>query len=266
MPKMALKVKERVMLENDLRQALKKKQFTIHYQPIIDLKTPGNIVLEALIRWDKPGSALIGPSHFISLAEECGLIVPIGAWLLHKACRQAANWNAGGLRAVSVSVNLSARQFKEKNLLKTVKSALNEAGLKPEYLNLEITESVIMEEMDASILTLKQLKSMGVQIAMDDFGTGYSSFTYLKRLPVDFLKLDTTFIRDIVDDPDSARLAAGIFSLAKGLRLQVIAEGVETKEQLSFLKEQGCDKIQGFLFYKPMPEEGVTTFLQNPDL
>lgn len=262
---MAIQAKMRVILENDLQKALAKKQFTIHYQPVIDLKNKNSIGLEALIRWNKPGVTQIDPSSFIPLAEECGLIVPMGAWLLRRACQQAAVWNAKESCAVSISVNLSARKFKEKDLVTTVKSALDQAGLNPKYLNLEITESAIMEDMDASIATLKRLKSMGVRISMDDFGTGYSSFTYLKRFPVDFLKLDTAFIRDIVDDADAAQLAAGIISLAKGLRLQVIAEGVETEAQLAFLKEQGCDKIQGFLFYKPMSEEAVTAFLENAE-
>ncbi len=256
-PEMAVRVKERVTLETDLREALIKDEFRVRYQPITDLNTQSTTELEALVRWKKSGGQVITPGYFIPIAEESGLIVPIGTWVLHQACRQTAAWIEQGMRTLRISVNLSARQFREKHLLDTIERTLEETGLSPESLNLEITESVMMEDMDASIQTLKRFKEIGVCISMDDFGTGYSSFTYLKRFPIDILKLDTTFIRDIVDDPDAAKLAAGMISLAKGLRLQVVAEGVETEQQLAFLKEHGCDKVQGYLFHEPLQEIDV---------
>ncbi len=260
---MEVRIKQRVTLEAGLRKALARKEFELKYQPIIDLNDSDAIAMEVLIRWNRPSSGVVRPDYFIPIAEESGLIVAIGEWVLRQACHQGTKWRQEIGRDLSISINLSARQFRERELVKTVTDILNETGFRADLLNLEITETVMMDSMESSIATLKQLRAMGVQISMDDFGTGYSSFTYLKQFPVDFLKLDHTFIRDIVDDPDAARLAAGMISLAQGLNLQVVAEGIESEAQLEFLKAHGCDKVQGFLLYEPLSVEAMTELLRE---
>ncbi len=247
------RIRHRISLETSLRQALSNNEFKVNYQPIIDLKSPENLALEVLLRWSKPyENQIMTPNHFIPVAEESGAIIPIGEWVLEQACSQAADWIARGHKNISVSVNLSARQFKDKHLIKTIERILEESSLSPQYLNIEITETVMMEDTDSSIRTLKYLKDKGIGIHVDDFGTGYSSFVYLKKFPIDVVKLDHTFMHDVVTNRDSGNLAAGMISMARGLRLKVVAEGIETKEQLDFLMEHGCDKAQGFLFHKPL--------------
>lgn len=258
---METRIKQRVSLETDLRKALSNDEFLIYYQPIIDLSNPGNITFEALLRWNKPNASLVSPATFIPLAEDTGLIIPIGNWVLTKACHQVACWNNQHNNKISISINLSARQFRDKELLNNIKAILDESGLEPSSLNLEITESVMMEDMKQSITTLNEFKDMGIKIYMDDFGTGYSSFIYLKKFPIDALKLDHTFMHDVAHNDDSAHLVAGIISIAKGLDIDVVAEGVESQGQVSFLKQHGCDKVQGYLYCTPMPEDEVAGFL-----
>lgn len=261
---MADRIKKRISLETDLRKALNNEEFYIHYQPIIDLHSNTITSLEALLRWKNLDIELL-PDQFIPLAEESGLIVPIGEWVMRRSCNQMSEWiKDDGVRDISVSVNLSARQFRETELIYNIEKILEETQLNPEQLHIEITESIMMDNMNYSIETLKRFKKMGIRIYLDDFGTGYSSLTYLKKLPVDALKLDHSFIHGIIGDPDATKLASNVISMAKDLRLEVIAEGVENQEQLDFLKTTGCDRIQGFLFHKPLSEDEIRrTLLQN---
>ena len=258
---MESRVRERVILEADLRKGLDRDEFKLYYQPIYNLKTEAIMGFEALIRWQHPDSGFIPPDKFIPIAEERGLIIPIGEWVLRTACRQLDHWSRQGNNALYMSINISAHQFTKKNFMRIVNEILSSGKFKPEQLIFEITETAMMDNVGYTIQTLKQLRAMGIQIAMDDFGTGYSSFTYLKQLPIDILKLDHTFMRDVMHDPDSAEIAASIIDLAKKLRLNVIAEGIETAEQLEFLKQHQCARGQGYLFSKPVPQEEAGNLL-----
>ncbi|MBS4095783.1 MAG: EAL domain-containing protein [Sulfuricella sp.] len=249
---------ERLTLENSLRRALERNEFELHYQPQLDLRTGRVVGAEALIRWRHPDMGLISPDRFIPIAEETGLIIPIGEWVLRSACAQNKAWQKAGHAPLHVAVNLSGRQFKQKDLLRMIERAFAESGLSPEYLELEITESVIMEHADETIATLACMKSMGFQLSIDDFGTGYSSLSYLKRFPIDTLKIDRSFVRDITTDQDDAAITAAVIALAHSLKLKVVAEGVENAEQLEFLRGQGCDMIQGFHFSRPMSVDAFT--------
>ncbi len=259
---MDMQIKQRATLESELRNALGNQELTIRYLPIIDLHTRTITSMEALLRWDNAGQS-IPTDQFIPIAEKSGLIVPIGEWVLHQTCKQLSQWLVDDESGLTVSVNLSAREFREKELLSTIRRILDETNLNPQQLNLEITEASMMQDMKRSIKTLHQLKEMGVRILLDDFGIGYSSLTYLQKFPVDVLKLDHTFIHDIEDDAEAARLASGIIAMAKDLRLEVIAEGVETEGQLRFLEEHGCDKVQGYLFHKPLTEKELKKVLKK---
>lgn len=264
-PKMEASIKYRVSIESELRKAIDKDELEIHYQPIVNLSTKSICSVEALLRWNKPGEKTVMPSKFISLAEESGLIVPIGEWVIRESCSQANRWvSECDATHISVSVNLSARQFREKELIQTVEKILDESQLNPDQLNLEITESAMMDDMRCSIKTLTRFKDMGLRIYMDDFGTGHSSLTNLKKFPVDTLKLDHTFIQDIIVDEHATKLASGIISMAKNLNLEIIAEGVENEEQLAFLEQQGCDKVQGFFLYRPLPQSQINDVLRCP--
>jgi len=243
----------RLKLETSLRKALERDELVVHYQPQADLATGCVTGVEALIRWEHQEYGLVPPSKFIPLAEETGLIEPIGEWVLYQACQQNKEWQDDGFPPIRVSVNISARQFRTKNLTKMVSKALDKIGLQPEHLGLEITESNAMHDVDHTIRMLNLLKEMGIQISVDDFGTGYSSLSYLKRFPIDMLKIDQSFMNNICTDNDAAAIASAIVALGHSLNLQVLAEGVESKDQLLFLKSLGCDEIQGYHFSKPLP-------------
>jgi diguanylate cyclase (GGDEF)-like protein len=245
-PGMDTQSHDKVLLQSDLHEALALNQFELAYQPKVDVKSGAVHSVEALIRWRHPQRGLISPNDFIPLAEDCGLIGPIGQWVVNEACRQAKAWQRAGLPAVRVAVNLSASQFRQKNLLATIRQALNEAQLDPTYLEVELTESAVMTDPEESVTILEQLSKMGVLVSVDDFGTGYSSMSYLRRFPIDKLKIDRGFISEIMTRPDDASIVRAIVSLAHSLRLKVVAEGVETGDQLDFLKSLGCDQYQGF--------------------
>jgi len=244
------RVNERLSLEHALRRALERREFLLHYQQKNDLRSGAIIGAEALVRWNHPEWGLVRPARFIPLAEETGLIVPLGEWVLGEACRQARAWMDDGLTPGVVSVNLSARQFRQEGLVRVVSRVLEETRLDPSLLEFELTESMVMHNVEAAITTLQGLKSLGVALSVDDFGTGYSSLSYLRQLPVDTLKIDRSFVRDIGagENPDDGVIAQAIISLGHSLRLKVIAEGVETDAQLRFLKRHGCDELQGFLY------------------
>jgi diguanylate cyclase (GGDEF)-like protein/PAS domain S-box-containing protein len=250
---MSERTRERLEIEADLRHALERNEFALHYQPQLDLETGQVVGMEALIRWQHPRHGMIAPSRFISLAEEMGLIIPIGAWVVREACRQARAWHLAGIGNLRVAVNLSPRQFTQRGLVQTIAATLFETGLDARYLELEVTEGVVMSDVEHAITILRELKLLGVQIAIDDFGTGYSSLSYLRRFPIDVLKIDQSFIRDISEADDGAAIVCAVIALARGLRLKVIAEGVETSAQLDFLRSQQCNEVQGYLFSRPLP-------------
>jgi diguanylate cyclase (GGDEF)-like protein/PAS domain S-box-containing protein len=243
---------ERLSLERSLRRALQRDELRLHYQPQYDLGTGRIVGVEALIRWEHPVEGLVSPARFMPFAEETGLILPIGAWVLQKACCQNRDWQREGLPAVRMSVNISAVQFRQAGFAETVRQALADSGLDARYLELEVTESVIMHDADRVTATLGELKQMGLELAIDDFGTGYSSLNYLKRFPIDRLKIDQSFVRDIPSDGEDAAIISAIIGLTRNLGLRTIAEGVETHEQLEFLRGQGCDEVQGYLLSRPL--------------
>jgi diguanylate cyclase (GGDEF)-like protein/PAS domain S-box-containing protein len=252
-PELNQAISERLELENSLRHALEREEFRVYYQPRIDVASGRIIGAEALIRWDCPGKGIIPPDSFISIAEETGLIIPIGQWILEEACRQNSAWQRAGLPPINVSVNLSPIQFRHTGLVQAVASALAQAGLHPAFLELELTESFVMHDAERINVAMKSLKTLGVDIAVDDFGTGYSSLSYLKRFPVDRLKVDKSFVRDIDSDPDDAAIVRAIITLGHALGLKVVAEGVETLAHLEFLRQHGCDELQGYYFSRPIP-------------
>ncbi len=262
-PAMNVKAFEQLVMENSLRRALDRKEFIIHYQPQVNALTGQITGVEALLRWQHPDLGLIFPSNFIPLAEETGLIVPIGEWVLRTACAQNKMWQKAGVPPLRVSVNLASRQFQQKDLVEMVSHALGETGLEPQYLDLEITESIVMEDADATLLVLRELTKKGIQISIDDFGTGYSSLSYLKMFPLHTLKIDQSFVRDSTADPNDAAIASAIIVLGHSLKLRVIAEGVETQDQFLFLKQQKCDEIQGFLFGRPVSAEEIQPVLMQ---
>ncbi|MEO6824849.1 MAG: EAL domain-containing protein [Nitrosospira sp.] len=256
-----LKISSRLEMERNLRHALKRDEFFLHYQPKVDLRTGRIVGVEALIRWKHEG-AVISPAEFIPLAEEIGLIVPIGEWVLRTACAQNKAWQQSHLGNISVSVNLSGRQFKEKDLADLVSHVLEDAGLEARFLDLELTESMIMQDVESTMATMRELKLMGVSLSIDDFGTGYSSLSYLRRFPIDVLKIDQSFVRDIVNASDNATLASSIILLAHTLKLKVVAEGVETMAQLNHLQLHHCDEMQGYLFSRPVSAEDMEQMLK----
>lgn len=259
-PDMNGKAKERLQLENELRLALEAGQFKLEYQPLVDLELGELVGAEALVRWNHPERGLIPPSEFIPLCEETGFILPLGEWVLRTACRQAADWQAEGHRPLVLSVNLSIRQFRQHDLCERIRDVLAETGLAPRWLDLEITES-IMADADYAADMLERLKGLGVHISIDDFGTGYSSLHYLKRFPIDKLKIDRSFVSDVLHDRNDAAIVSGISAMARNLNLAVTAEGVENEGQVAFLREQRCKQAQGYYFSRPVgPERFVHLF------
>lgn len=254
-------LKERISLENALNQALKLGQFELYYQPQLDVKSNRIIGAEALIRWNHPEKGMISPDAFIPLAEESGLIIDIGSWVLHQASDQLALWRKQGFDQLSVSVNLSALQVQKESFAKEVADVIREYGVPEACLDLELTESMIMRNAEETIAALDKIHNLGIQISVDDFGTGYSSLSYLKRFPLDKLKIDRSFVQDITVDTDDAMICKTIISMAHNLNLQVIAEGVETHAQLELLRDYGCEQYQGYLFAKPLPVEQMTKHL-----
>jgi len=257
------KVLATLEMESGLRNALERKEFRLHYQPQVDLASGRVIGCEALLRWLHPQKGMISPGDFIPLAEETGLITPIGAWALHEACRQAVVWQEAGFPELRMAVNLSARQFRKGDLPQQVRKTLHQTGLAADRLELELTESMVMDDPVGAKQTMQGLKDLGVFLSLDDFGTGYSSLNYLRRFPVDSLKIDRSFIRDVVVDPSGASVVTSIIDIAHNLRLVAVAEGVETREQLDFLVGCGCDSYQGFFFSKPIPAEDFTNLLRG---
>jgi EAL domain-containing protein (putative c-di-GMP-specific phosphodiesterase class I) len=246
---------ERLALETSLHTAISRNELVLHYQPKVDLRTGRIVGMEALVRWVHPERGLLYPTSFIPLAEETGLIMPLGEWALETACTQTKRWHDAGHRSLTVSVNLSVRQFQHQQVEGLVARTLRTSGLDAHALELELTESLALQDADAIRATLADLRSMGVRCSIDDFGTGYSGLSYLTRLPIDRLKIDKCFVHEIARGDDDARIVAAVIALAHNLRLGVTAEGVETTEQLEFLRENGCDEMQGFLFSRPVPAE-----------
>lgn len=253
---------ERLTLENALRSALRNNEFSLHYQPQLDLMSGSIVGVEALLRWHNPVLGHVSPGDFIPLAEETGLIIPIGTWVLKTACAQAKAWHTQGLKPLRVAVNLSVRQFMQTDLPEQIAAILNETGLAAPYLELELTESLLMQDVEQAIVTMDALKTMGVRLAIDDFGTGYSSLSYLKRFPIDRLKIDQSFVRDITSDPNNAAIALAVVSMAHSLKLGVVAEGVETHSQEAFLRSKLCDEIQGFHISHPLPPKKLAKLIQ----
>ena len=254
---------DRLKLEHALHRALKQEEFLLHYQPQYDVRDGSIIGVEALLRWQPPGSTLVSPAEFIPVLEETGLIVPVGEWVLRTACMQNLKWQQAGYPPIRVAVNLSAVQFRQTELAPLVRRVLDETGLDRRYLELEITENIAMHNEEAVIATLAELRDMGISLAIDDFGTGYSSLSYLRRFPVHKLKIDRTFVKDITDEEGDSPIVKAIISLARNLGLDVIAEGVETQGQAALLHSYGCNEMQGFIFSRPVAASQVESFMGN---
>ncbi len=251
----------KLTLEGSLRKALDRGEFLLHYQPQMDIRTKKIVGMEALIRWQHPERGLVPPLEFIPLAEEIGLIIPISEWVLRAVCAQNKAWQEEGFHPIRVSANLSSQHFKHPGLVPAIVKALDDTGLSPRYLEIEITESIFMENIKEVISRVNEIKSRGIRLTMDDFGTGYSSLSYLKNLPLDAIKIDRSFVKDIQTDPGSAAIVKAIIAMSNSLNLDVVAEGVETEQQLSFLLEQGCNKMQGYLLSRPLPPQEASKFL-----
>ena len=262
-PAMNAQAVERLYLESTLRKAISQKDLIVYYQPLVDARTEAVVGAEALLRWKHRERGLLSPGAFISLAEASGLIVPIGDWVMREACAQIREWQKTLDINITVAVNLSARQFQQPDLVEQIRSAIVDSGIEPSSLDVEITESSAMQNADVTIYTLRELKALGVRISMDDFGTGYSSLNYLKQFPIDTLKLDQTFVRDVDSDPRNAAIVNAMIQMAHSLDLKVVAEGVERQAQLDFLRRQECDVIQGYLYAKPMPPEEFERFIRE---
>ena len=252
----------RLALESNLRRAIHNEEFLLHYQPRISCDSQEITGVEALVRWQHPQLGLVSPSEFIPLAEDTGLIVPIGEWVLRAACLQGRRWIEAGFGPIPIAVNISARQFHDRDLSQSVIRILEETGFSPKYLELELTESSIMQDAEFAASMLNRLKSLGINISIDDFGTGFSSLASLKRLPIDALKIDQSFVREVNSDRDDANLVKAIITLGHNLRLKVVAEGVETEDQLRFLEVLGCDEIQGFFYSKPVPADTLISLFE----
>jgi EAL domain-containing protein (putative c-di-GMP-specific phosphodiesterase class I) len=255
--------RESLRLESHLRLALHRREFTLHYQPKWDSRSGVITGLEALLRWEHPERGLLRPGAFLSTLEDCGLIREVGKWILHVACHQAQAWREQGLPPIQMSINLSGHQIAEDDLLQTVKDVLMESRLDARNLELEVTEGFIMQQPEETILLINALRELGISIAIDDFGTGYSSLSYLKQLPAQKLKIDRSFVRDIPSDTDDVAITSAIIALGHRLQMTIVAEGVETEEQLAFLVREGCEEVQGYLFSRPLPAGEVSSLLQQ---
>ncbi len=253
----------RLTLENALRKALEKEEFILYYQPKVDIKTGMITGMEALLRWRHTEMGLVSPAQFIPLAEETGLIVPIGEWVLHSACAQNKRWHNEGFDNLTVAVNISGRQFRHSDLLKSIDTTLTSTNLAPQFIEMELTESIAMQHAELTIKMLNEIKSKGINIAIDDFGTGYSSLSYLKRFSIDTLKIDRAFIKDIPGDADDAAIVTAVIAMSHRMNIKVVAEGVEDKEQLSFLRQYNCDLLQGYYFSPPVTVERFTEMLRS---
>ncbi|HAI30391.1 MAG TPA: GGDEF domain-containing protein, partial [Thalassospira sp.] len=256
----------RLVIENDLREALVKDEFELHYQPKVDLRTNQVCGLEALIRWKQPGRGYISPMQFIPVAEETGLISRIGEWVFREVCRQISEWEAQSLPPMPIAVNLSPRQLIEGHITETISRILAETATPAARIVLEVTETAMMQEIKKAATILDELRHLGLKIAVDDFGTGYSSLAYLKRLPINSIKIDRSFVRDVTIDTDDAAITRTIIAMGHNLGLKVIAEGVETQEQMNFLRECNCDEVQGFLIATPLPPEEIVQYIRRPSI
>jgi diguanylate cyclase (GGDEF)-like protein/PAS domain S-box-containing protein len=263
MPDMNVRALERQALEGDLRHALQRQEFELYYQPKMDLETGVINGVEALIRWHHPKRGLVAPCQFIPIAEECGFIVPIGRWVLREGCRQAQAWRSAGLRAIGMAINISPVELRAKDFVAGVRTILAETGFDPHCLELELTETFLMQDSKSTLVVLEALREMGVQLALDDFGTGYSSLSYLRRFPITTLKIDRSFVRDLTTDADDASIVCAVISMGKSLHMCVVAEGVESPEQLAFLKQQICPEGQGYYFSQPMPALAFAQLLEH---
>jgi len=257
------RIAERTMIEAELRHALARDQLRLHYQPKVDLRTGAVVGMEALVRWQHPTLGMVSPARFIGVAEETGLIVEIGRWVTRTACFQNMAWQQAGLTPLRVAVNVSARQFRDPGLSREVQAALSDSGLDPRYLELELTESLVMHNVDGAVAVVRELKQMGIALSIDDFGTGYSSLAYLKLFPVDYLKIDQSFVREMLSEPKVAAIVRSVIALGQSLGFKVIAEGVETEAQLAYLRRHQCDDMQGYLFSKPLPADDFAELLRS---
>ena len=257
------RVVSRMELESDLRRAIEREEFVVHYQPIVNLQSGGLWGLEALVRWDHPERGLVSPKEFVPIAEETGLIVPLGRWVLEEACRSAREWQGAHPHAppLIISVNLSAKQLGSPDLARMVEAAIRESGLEHYCLSLDVTETAYIKVLEGYAAALDRLKAMGVRVSIDDFGTGYSSLSYLKRLPADDLKIDRSFVKGLGEDIEDTAIVRMIIDLAHTVGMEVVAEGVESAEQARLLREMGCDLAQGFHFSRPLPPQRVPAFL-----
>jgi len=262
-PAMNVRAVERQSIEESLRRALERKEFVLHYQPKVNLRTREITGAEALIRWTHPTRGPVSPAQFIPVAEDCGLILPIGNWVLREACKQARTWMDAGLTLTSMAVNISAIEFRAENFLEGVFAILKETDIDPRALELELTESVLMKGVEYSQSILKTLRARGVQLAVDDFGTGYSSLSYLRKFPIDALKIDQSFVRQITANPDDTNIVSAIISMGQSMKLRIVAEGVETLEELEFLEAHECDEAQGYYFSPPVPPEQFASLVEN---
>jgi EAL domain-containing protein (putative c-di-GMP-specific phosphodiesterase class I) len=261
-PSMTIRAIERQFIEQNLRRAMERDELSLHYQPKYDLRTRGIRGVEALLRWSHPVRGQIGPATFIPVAEDCGLILQIGTWVLKETCRQARAWLDAGLPKISVAVNVSGRQFQGHGFEESVMAILDQFRIAPEYLELEVTESVLMKSPELIVLMLQSLRQKGVRIALDDFGTGYSSLSYLRRFAIDTLKIDQSFVRQI-NTPEGASIVKAIIHLGSELGMQIVAEGVETEQEATMLESMHCDRAQGYYFSRPLPPASLATLLEG---
>ena len=262
-PAMNVRAVERQSIEEDLRRALERQEFELYYQPKVNLMTGAITGAEALIRWLHPTRGMVSPADFIPVAEDCGLILPIGAWVLREACKQAQAWIDAGLPAMTMAANVSAMEFRDKNFLAGLVAILAETGFNPRLLELELTESVLMKHAASTAIILRTLRESGVRVAVDDFGTGYSSLSYLQKFPIDAVKIDQSFIRQISTAGDDTTIVKAVIGMARGLKLRVIAEGVETAEEVAFLRAYRCEEAQGYFFSRPVPPQEFAMLLKN---